>query len=219
MAYTYAYTCRLLHHLLLRPLPREARALAPTSAALRRRKRMLPHYPWPGPAWTPEVEASSRQQCGDGDTGTGAAAVVQAPRRLVGPPCWVLELHLSALPRTTAAWGDLAALPQLASLLLPQQLPRLPAAALPHIAALTGLRALQLSVAGAAAEGGVGLLAVPGMGVSDVPPGQLAAQLQSLSALSALTHLALHGNALPSAPLSRAIASLSRLRTLLLGGA
>ena len=222
MDYVHDYTLRLLTHLLLHPPPREARVLAPTAAALRRRRAMLPDCPWPG---APELSGTERLS---GEPGSlqhsGAAAElpgggVSPQQRLVGLPCWALELHVGALPRLPAAWSDLALLPQLATLLLPGHTPRLPATALPHIASLTSLRALQLSVAGAAAVGGVGLLAAPGMGVSGGPPEELAARVESLSALQALAHLGLHANALPTGPLSSALGALTNLRDLFIGGA
>lgn len=227
MDFCFTYTLRLLQHLLLRPPPPEARALPPTAAALRRRRAMLPAVPWPPEApsheagWNDDF-AAEEQQAGPPEQqqqqAVGGAVHAASARRHLSTPCWGLELHLGALPRIPAAWSDLAALPQLATLLLPVHRPRLPAAALPHIALLTGLRALQLSVAGAAASGGVGLLAGPGMAVQGGPEEELWERVASLSALTGLTHLGLHGNALPTKPLSRALAALTNLRDLFIAG-
>ncbi len=210
MDYAFSYTLRLLQHLLLTPPPPEARALPPTAAALRRRRAMLPHIPW-----------AAAGGGGSGGAGRGAGQREEGAgrrRRQPHPPCWALELHMGALPRSPAAWGDLEVLPQLATLLLPAQRPRLPAAALPHIALLTGLRALQLSVAGAAASGGVGLLAGPGISVTGGPEEELWGRISALSALTRLTHLGLHGNALPTVPLSRALGALTNLKDLFIAG-
>ena len=145
--------------------------------------------------------------------------------RLLSPPLWEhkalanqLPHVIQALPRAPDAWGDLAALPQLATLLLPGQRPRLPVAALPHLSRLTGLRALQLSVAGAAVVGGVGAVAGPGMAVTGTPPEVLWRDVAALSALTGLVHLGLHGNALPARPLSRALGALTGLRDLFVAG-
>lgn len=221
MDYCFSYTLKLLHHLLLRPPHSAARALAPTAAALRRRRALLPGVPWPpeGSHAHAEEAGGGAVAPGEGEAQLSPGARPPRPRRLSCVPHWVLELHLGALPAIPAAWGDLAALPQLATLLLPGQRPRLPSSALPHLARLTGIRALQLSVAGAAASGGIGLLAGPGMAVSGTPPEELAARVECLSALTGLTHLGLHGNALPTRPLSRALAALTELRDLFVAGA
>jgi len=230
MEYTFAYTVRLLQHLMLTAPPHDARALPPTAAALRRRRLMQAGVPWPGAAQSGLEEEDGGENCST-STARGRAVVHQQQqageqqqrshrnhRRLIYPPWWTLELHMGALPRSPAAWGDLATLPQLATLLLPAQRPRLPAAALPHIALLTGLRALQMSVAGAAHSGGVGLLAGPGMAVAGGPEEELWARIDALSALTALTHLGMHCNALPTRPLSRALAALTNLRDLFIAG-
>jgi hypothetical protein len=216
MEFVFSYTLRLLGSLLMQAPPPEARALAPTAAALRRRRQMLPNVPWPGAGQAEEERAAvTREPSGGGGQHRGASS---RQRRLRHPPCWALELCLGALPRSPEAWSDLAELPQLATLLLPSQRPRLPSAALPHLAQLTSLRALQLSVAGAAAQGGVGLLAAPGVAVSGLAEDELWARVGALSALTGLTHLGLHANALPTRPLSRALASLTGLRDLFLSG-
>jgi hypothetical protein len=214
MDFAFNYALTLLQHLLLRPPPPEARALAPTATALRRRRKLLPGVPWPpgGGGGGGEGEAGGEEgaaQWSEAGSGARGAATPPRPPRLRSPPPWVLELHLGAMPAVPGAWADLAVLPQLAALLLPGQRPRLPAAALPALAQLGGLRALQLSV---------GLLAAPGIAPAGVPAAVLAERVASLGALTGLTHLSLHANALPSRPLTRALAALTGLRDLFVAG-
>jgi hypothetical protein len=223
MDYCFTYTLRLLQHLLLRTPPEEAHALAPTAMALRRRRAMLPGVPWPPGERHGHLSGELQLVLQDQQPHRQRqlqqhAQTAPLPRRLTCAPCWVLELHLGALPADPAAWGDLAVLPQLATLLLPSPRPRLPAAALPHLGLLASLRALQLSVAGAAAAGGVGLLAGPGMAVAGYPEDVVAERVAALSALTGLTHLGLHGNALPTRSLSRALGALTNLRDLFVAG-